>query len=241
MKRASGMIVAICAMSSIGRLARASTTYSIDPASISAHPGDVGDTFDVIFTNNGSDALSVAAFSFEVSVADPDITLTGAGFSTTVSPYIFAGDSFDVDNSETLNFVNLDGYSPQILDGSDVTNDATGVTVGPGDSADLGQVQFDVASPAQTGPFEVTFTGEVSNVANANNLATPEGDGINVDSFSGGTIMVSSVPEPSSLLLGSLGMAALISAPFGRKHLRRAGRRPDARVFWWMRTRGLRR
>jgi hypothetical protein len=221
MQRAFGIIIAICAVTSIGRVAHASTTYSIDPASISAQSGDVGDAFDVIFTNNGPNTVSVAAFSFEVSVADPDITLTGASFSTTASPYIFAGDSFDQDNSETLNFTNLVGYSPQILDGSDVTNDATGISVGPGDSADLGEVQFDVASPAQTGSFAVTFTGEVSNVANANNLATPEGDGISVDSFSGGTITVGSVPEPSSLLLGSLGMAALIAGPLGRKHHRR--------------------
>jgi len=225
MKHALGMIFAICVAGAVARLAHASTTYSIDPAAISAHPGDVGDSFDVIFTNNGSAALSVAGFAFEVSVADTDITLTGADFSTNVSPYIFAGNSFDQINSFTLNYVNVDGYSPQILDASDVTNDATGVSVGPGDSADLGEVLFDVADPAQAGPFAVTFTGEVSDVANANNLATPEGDGISVDTFSGGTITVSPVPEPSSLLVGSMGLTALIAGPFGRKHLRRAGNR----------------
>jgi hypothetical protein len=219
MKRVVVAFITLCAAGLI-RPANASTTYSIDPATISAQPGDVGDSFDVLFTNNGPGALSVAAFSFEVSVADPDITLTGADFSTNVSPYVFAGDSFCEINSFPLNFVNIDGYSPQILDASDVTNDATGVNVASGASVDLGRVLFDVANPAQAGQFAVSFTGEVSNVANANNLSTPDGVGISVDSFSGATISVSAVPEPSSPLLALL--AVQLVGPFTRRRIRRA-------------------
>jgi hypothetical protein len=189
--------------------AKASTTYSITPATLSAHAGDVGDSFDVLFTNNGPGALSVSGYAFEVSVADPDITLTGADFSTTAGPFVFAGDSFDQINSFPLNIVNVDGPSPQILDASDLTNDSSGVPVAAGASVDLGRVLFDVATPAQAGPFAVTFTGEVTNVANANNLTSADFNTINVDSFSGSTITVS-VPEPSSQLLVSLGVPFML-------------------------------
>lgn len=170
--------IAICGVGLICPMAHATTTYSIDPATVSAQPGDVGDSFDVIFTNNGPGDLSVAAFAFEVTVADPDITLTGADFSTNAGPYIFAGDSFDEINSETLSYVTTVGRLPQTVDGSDVTNDATGVTVGAGESADLGRVLFDVADPAQAGQFALTFTGVVSIPANANDLSDPNGVGI---------------------------------------------------------------
>ena len=220
MNRFNGSFITICAVGLICFSANASATYSIGPAAVSARPGDVGDSFDVLFTNNGPGDLSVAAFSFEVSVADPDITLTGASYTTVVSPYIFAGNSLFQDNSEPLNFVNVDGYSPQILDAADVTNDGTGVIVSPGESVDLGTVQFNVANPAQTGPFGVSFTGEVSDVANANNLSTPDGVGISVDNFSGGTISVSPVPEPSLLLLGLF--AVPFVGRFSRGRIRRA-------------------
>jgi hypothetical protein len=200
MNRTVIAFIVTCVVGLIHSSANASTTYSIDPATLSAHAGDVGDSFDVLFTNHGPDALLVAAFDFEVSVADTDITLTGADFSTNSSPYIFAGDSSDQINSFPLTYVNVDGYSPQILDASDLTNDSAGATVAPGASADLGRVLFNVANPAQTGSFAVTFTGEVTNVAHANNLANTDFVGITVDSFSGATISVSSVPEPSSLL-----------------------------------------
>lgn len=222
MKRMVAIFITICAAGLVGSSAKGSTIYSIAPASLSAHPGDVGDSFDVLFTNTGPSTLSVAAFSFEVSVADPDITLAGADFATTVSPYIFAGDSFDEDNSLTLNFVNVDGYSPQIIDAADVTNDATGVPVLPGQSVDLGQVLFDVADPAQAGQFALSFTGEVSDIANANNLSTPDGVGIAVDSFSGGIISVSAVPEPSSLLVALLAVPSI--APWMRTRARRGVR-----------------
>jgi hypothetical protein len=79
-----------------------SNSFSIAPSTVSASAGDVGDAFDVLLTNNGSFDISVAAFAFEVTVADTDVTLTGADFSTTAAPYIFAGDSFDQNNSLTL-------------------------------------------------------------------------------------------------------------------------------------------
>jgi hypothetical protein len=217
MKHSLYAVVAICGVALLCPPAHATTTYSISPATVTAAPGDTGDSFDVMFTNNGPGSLSVAAFAFEVSVADPDITLTGASYSTVVQPYIFAGNSLFQMNSIPLGFCNLTGCSPQTMDALDVTNDGSGVTVAPGQSADLGTILFNVANPAQAGPFTVSFTGQVSDVANANNLSDPLGNGISVDFFSSGTIDVAPVPLPSSLLLTLLGLPIVFLAAFRRR------------------------
>jgi hypothetical protein len=220
MKRSLASFVAICAAGLLGPAARATTTYSIDPVNTSASPGDVGDAFDVVFTNNGPATITVAAFAFEVTVADTDITLTGADFSTVAFPYIFAGDSFSQINGFTLDFDGLDTTN-QTLMASDVTNDDAVVTLISGQSLALGEVLFNVANPAATGPFTVSFT--CSNpIADCNNLATiVDGDviGINVDNYSSGTITIGSVPEPSSLLLGLGGMGLMVALS-GRKRPR---------------------
>jgi len=205
MRRILGILVASCAAVLICSPARATTTFSIQPVTVNANPDDVGDTFDVVLTNNGPDPISVAAFEFEVSVTDPDITLTGADFSPSVHPYIFAGDSFDEVNSLPLNT-----DSGQTLDGSDSTNDLMGITLTSGESLALGEVLFSVADPATPGPFTVSFTGSPA-VSDSNNLTDPSFNPINVDDFSGGTIDISGVstPEPSSFLLMLAGAATL--------------------------------
>jgi hypothetical protein len=230
MKRALGILIAICAVGSIclpahADTATATTEYSIYPGTITASPGGTG-AFDVLFTNTGSASLSVAAFSFEVSVDDPDITLTYADYSTVAGgpAYIFTGDSLFQDISSPLEFCNLANLScpDQTLDAADVTADALGITVGAGGSADLGEVFFSVAPGATpgVGVANLTFTGEVSDIANANNLADPSGDAIIVDSFTGGTITIASpVPEPPSLLLALSGMAVAMIAASARKRL----------------------
>ncbi len=208
--RLCAFLIAIGAVSLVHVSANAAIIYSISPVTVSAQPGDSGDLFDVLLTNSGPAPVSVAGFSFEVTAADPDITLTGADYSPVAAPYIFAGNSYFQENGIPLNFVNADGGSPQILDAGDVAADSIGTTLAAGESVGLGQVLFDVDNSAQPGPFAVSFSGEVSGIADANNLSTPEGDTISVDSFSGGTISVSgvpSVPEPASLML------ALFAAP----------------------------
>jgi hypothetical protein len=60
--------------------AQATISFSIQPTPVLAGPGDVGDAFDVV-TNTGAKAVTIAGFSFEVSVVDPPINLTGANFA----------------------------------------------------------------------------------------------------------------------------------------------------------------
>jgi hypothetical protein len=210
MKSSLGVVISILAVGLFSLPARAATTYSISPVAISASPGDVGDMFEVDFTNNGPGSVSVAGFSFEITVNDPDITLTGAGFSTTAFPYIFAGDSFDQINSLTLDFAGIDTTN-QTLQASDITNDGAGITLGAGETLALGEVMFSVADPAAPGPFALSFTGSTS-VADLNSLSGPAPSAIliPVDTFSGGTISVNSAtPEPSSLLLALGAMASV--------------------------------
>jgi len=216
MKRAIGLFVTICAVGLICSPARADVIFSIAPATISANPGDVGDQFDVVLKNTGPGSISVAGFNFEVSVTNPDITLTGADFSTVAFPYIFAGNSFDQNNLLTLNYT-----SGQTLDASDTSNDGTGVTLAPGDSLALGDVLFSIANPAAAGPFTVSFSGGLG-PSGANNLSDPSsGNAINVDDSFSGTISISgtsTVPEPSTSL--PLAAALLIAAFFAHKRRR---------------------
>src|SRR5271156_4067212 len=176
-------------------------TFSIAPSAISANAGDVGDSFDVVLTNDATSTenISIAAFAFEISVINPDITLTGADFNTGAIPYIFPlSDSFVALNPPFT--LNID--SGQTLDASDLTNDGAGITIAPGQSVALGDILFDVASGAAPGLFPVSFTGVPSGgvVVDSNNLSDPNGIAVNVETFSGGTISIggTSVPEPNA-------------------------------------------
>jgi hypothetical protein len=198
MKRIQGILIFFCAAGLVCSPARASaifTTFSIQPASLNASPGDAGDAFDVVLTDNGPASISVQSFSFEVSVSNPSITLTGVDFSTAADAYIFTGDSFDFINSFPLNT-----SSGQTLDASDATNDGSGITLTAGQSLALGRVLFNVAAGIAPGAYSVSFTGG----ADFNNLSNPAGGSIPVSQLTGGTITISTVPEPATaLLLGS--------------------------------------
>jgi hypothetical protein len=209
-----GILVTGCGLCLLCPTMQATVTSSIQPTSVYSNPGDVGDAFNVILTNSGLSSISIESFSFEVSVTDPDITLTSADFSTLAFPYIFAGDSFDVINGFALN-TNGPG---QTLDASDVTNDGAGVTLSSGESLALGRVLFDVSPTAALDAFTVSFTGTPT-VADGNNLSDPTGDSIVIDFFAIGTVYL--VPEPSSLLPTLAGVFALA----GIRRWRRSGSR----------------
>jgi len=202
MKRSFGIFIASCAAVLVCSPARAGTIFSIQPSTVAATPGSVGNAFDVVLTNSGPGSITVAGFVFEVSVTDTDITLTGADFSPAAFPYIFAGHSFYESSSIPLNYT-----SGQTLDAADVYDIfGSGVTVASGESLALGEVFFDVSSGAAIGAFLVTFTGTPA-VGDANIWSDPLANLISVDSFADGTI--ETVPEPGSLFLMLVGLSAL--------------------------------
>jgi len=204
MKNALRLLVASCGAALICSSANA-TSFSIQPSTVTASPGAVGDAVVVVLTNNGVSSITVGTFAFEVSATDPDITLVGADFSTGATPYIFAGQSAD----QTFSLPLLDSTTGQTLDASDSFFPfGSGVTLTSGESLALGEVLFDVSPTAATGPFTISFTGSPA-VANGNNLSDPNGNNIPIDTFTSGTINITSTPEPSSLLLMFAATAAL--------------------------------
>jgi hypothetical protein len=210
MKYTFRFVIAICTAALACSAARAEVVYAVQPT-LSAAPGDIGQSFDVILTNTGPSDISISGFVFEVTVSDPDITLTGADFSTGARPYIFAGDSFDEDNSFPLSFTGID-TTAQTLQAGDLTNDISNVTLTSGESLALGDVLFDVADDATPGQFTVLFTGSTG-VTLLNNLSDDAGNAIPVDTFSGATGTIASpTPEPGTALLsgGALGVLGLL-------------------------------
>jgi hypothetical protein len=201
MKLTPGIFIASFAAVLLGVPGRAATILAIEPPTVSANPGEVGGVFDVVLTNSGPGSITVGSFNFEVSVAGTDITLTGADSSTVAPPYIFAGHSVDADISIPLNFT-----SGQTLDANDTYDvPGSGVTLTAGESLALGELFFNASPTAAFGGITVSFTGGAA----ANNLSDPAGDIIAINTFSGGTINITSAPEPSSFLLMLAGTAAI--------------------------------
>jgi hypothetical protein len=186
--------------------AHADFIFSLEPG-ITGAVGSTGNFFDVLLTNTGGSAVTVGSFSFGITTADTDITFTNADTSTT-TPYVFTGDSFDDNNAFTLYTNSLPG---QTVEASDASNSTLGDSVGAGATVGVGRITFDIASGATPGPFAVTFEDSPTtglSDAGGNNLdftATP------------GTITITSsnttVPEPAQggpIICALVGFAILV-------------------------------
>lgn len=190
--------------------ARADFVFSLEPG-ITASAGSTGNVFDVLLTNTGSSSVTVAGFSFGITTSDTDINFTNATTST-VAPYVFAGDSFDDINGFPLFTNSLPG---QTLEASDLSNSGAGDSIAAGATVGVGSVEFAVASGATPGSFAVTFEAFPTT-----SLADPTGAPLNFSSEPG-TITItgaSTVPEPPTgeLLIFALGSAILIGRRRGR-------------------------
>ena len=172
--------------------AHATLIISVEP--VSAAPGTSG-TFDVLLTDSGSPGVSIQGFSFELQASSAAISFTGAFTSTATPTYIFSGTSL---------------FGPEIDDQTSPTLIASDAASGPatlnsGDVVGLGQVSYTVSPAAAPGPVTISFTGGAA----GNNLSDPLGASIPIDTFTSGTINITSTPEPSSLLMMLAGTAAL--------------------------------
>jgi hypothetical protein len=165
--------------------------------------GSTGNSLEVSLFNNGA-AVVIDSFSVGLDVAGTDIIFQSATTATAVHPYIFIGNSFFGPVISTS--------SPgQNLTASDIWGGAgNGVTLGTGVTVALGQVFFD-ASAGATGSYTVSFDPLATSLADIN--GTP----ITINTETPGSIIIamSSVPEPSTLILMSL--AAAVSLVWARK------------------------
>jgi len=166
--------------------AKADLVISVGSAVV--NPGTSGNSFDLTLTNTSLSAVDLGAFSFGISVTNPDITFTEANESTALT-YVFAGDSL---------FGPVISTSPpgQSLIASDLS--LSGTSLGTGATFGLGHVLFDVAGGAGPGLFAVTLDGFP-----ATSLSDTSANNLNFTGIDGSITInaVANVPEPSSLLV----------------------------------------
>jgi hypothetical protein len=158
---------------------------------ISVSTGTSGNGFDVVLKNLSGPAASIAAFTFEISIASTDLTFTGANTSTLLDPYIFNGNSLFGPDITVAN-------TGQDLSASDIFSiPASGIMLGTGGSVGLGHISFDVSSTAPTETLAVALLAFP-----ATSLSDELANNVPISALIGGQIQVTAaVPEPSSLLM----------------------------------------
>jgi hypothetical protein len=116
------------------------------------------------------------------------------------SGYVFFPNSFDNDNGLPFWLALGTGPTPysfpngEIVGGDESDSQAGYVTLVGGSTYDLGQVTYDVPSPTDT--FQVGLSSN-----NQTYFDDQNNNPLTIVSYNGGTITISAVPEPSSLML----------------------------------------
>jgi hypothetical protein len=158
---------------------------------INVNAGTAANGFDILLTNVSGPAVSITAFTFEISVASTDVLLTEANTATLLSPYIFGGNSLFGPNITVTN-------TGQDLRASDLyTVFDSDITLGAGATVGLGHILFDVSAGAASQIVPVTFA-----VYPATSLADHLSNNVPINALVNGQIHITGVvPEPSSLVL----------------------------------------
>ena len=180
----------------------AQATLVVSAESVTASPGSSADSFDVTLQNTGPLSVTIGAFSFALSTSSTHVIFTSATTSTTTAPYIFDGLSFFGPTISTT-------PPGQSLQASDLFSGVGGSTLGGGATVGLGHVLFNVDSSAPGGSIPVTLSPFP-----LTSLSDQNGTNIPVNILVNGTITVPggpTVPEPSTLLLSTLGGALLLA------------------------------
>jgi hypothetical protein len=160
--------------------------------------------FDVFLTNTGPSAVHIDTTQFEITSSSAQVSLTGATIFTTDHPYIFAGNS--------LFGPNINTSTGQTLDASDLAN-AGDSTIAAGASVGLGHILFTVTGTLMA-PVTISYTTD----PNFTSLAE-SGVLVPITTFNSGTISpsIGSVPEPSTVLLVSMGLGLAGATRFIRR------------------------
>jgi hypothetical protein len=190
---------------------------SITVGSVVATQGS-SETLEIDLTNLGGAPVNIASFSFGITVGGATgITFTGADFSS-ISPYIFASDSFDVNNSVSFTFG--PALPGPILQAADFSDSGLGNDLASGATVSLGRVSFLVSVAAALGPNAITLSG-----APVTSLIDSLGNDVTFSGVDGTiTVTAASIPEPSSIVLGIGGLVVLLAKRVGQAGcLRRVG------------------
>jgi len=158
---------------------------------INANAGTSGNGFDVLLTNIGLPAVSLAGFTFEISVPSTDILLSTANTSTLLDPYIFSGKSLFGPNITVEN-------TGQDLRASDLYSViGSGITLGSGATVGLGHILFNVSATAPSETVPLTFAAFP-----ATSLSDDLSSNVPISTLNNGQINITgTVPEPSYRLL----------------------------------------
>jgi len=180
--------------------ARADLIISVQ--SVTAAAGSSANGIDVELSNLGPSAVTIGGFSFGISIANLDISFTGANTSTAAA-YVFGTDSL-------FGPILTGPTSGQSLATSDLFSiPFSGITLDTGTTVGLGHVLFDVSPNAASGSFPVDLA-----LFPTTSLSDESGNDVPIDTLSSGriTITAQAVPEPSSLsmLLSSVGLVAVM-------------------------------
>ena len=179
--------------------AHAGILVSVTPSSA---PAGYSGYFDVNLLNTGPLAQNIAAFSLGLSVTDPNLTFTG-GDQGPALPYLFAGDSFNVNNG--FFFVTVPPPNGLNVQASDLSDSGAGSSVGSGVTVGLGRFYFDISPLAPQGTVTVTVsTGCLISDA-CTSFADFNGEDIPFTTADG-TVTVT--PEPSTLALSLFAVSA---------------------------------
>ena len=193
-------------------LGHASVIMNLQPVSDAG--GSTGDTFDVTLTNTGPTSISVAGFSFGLSVGTSDLSFTGVSTATTTALYVFDGQSlFGPDIS--VQPPNLPG---QELEAEDIfAGPLAGSTIGPGGTEGLGHVTFNLSAATPPGAIQISFIGA------DDSLSDPNGEPIDFSTGSGAVMVTGgvSIPEPATFGFVGMALAGILVCTGGRMRLTR--------------------
>jgi hypothetical protein len=176
--------------------AQAASLPTISFTTVTAAPGSTGNILELVLTNTSASSITIDTFDFQITTTDPDITFTGADISTAMAPYIFLGNSFDINNG----FPFLISVSP--FHAGDSADNGVGTTIGVNAVVGLGRVFFNVAPNAAQGGFAIHLTPDPGTALANQGVGIPA-------TLVDGEITIASAPEPATLGLLFGGVALM--------------------------------
>ena len=161
--------------------------------------GSSNNSFDVVLENTGPSSVTIAGFSFALT-SSSRVTYTDVTTATAL-PYIFNG------NSDFAPDIVISAGAGAVSAGDNYATPNAGFTLAADTTVALGHVLFNIGAGGAA-----SIPVDISPASDDTELTSPAGAPITITTLEDGTIMVTTVPEPSSLVLatGVLGVFGLV-------------------------------